>query len=83
MNYGGYTFVFFIKNINTIFSLKCDIYNYAFTKTEKSCAVDRLKMAYIKQRFIKSLPSRKYVIPLQRSCLKMLNKKKMYNVSRK
>ena len=45
-------------------------------KTEQSCAVDRLKMAYIKKRFIKSLPSFKYVNPLQKSYLKMLNKKK-------
>jgi len=30
MDYEGDTFVFFIKKINKIFSLKCDIY-YVFT----------------------------------------------------
>ena len=30
MDYKGYTFVFFIKKTNKIFSLKCDIY-FAFT----------------------------------------------------
>jgi len=30
MDYEGDTFVFFIKQINKIFSLKCDVY-YAFT----------------------------------------------------
>jgi len=46
------------------------VYKIKKAKTEKSCAVDRLKMAYIKKRFIKSLPSCKYVNPLQRSYLK-------------
>jgi len=45
-------------------------YKIKTAKTEKSCAVDRLKMAYIKKRFIKSLPSCKYVNPIQRSYLK-------------
>jgi len=30
MDYAGYTFLFFIKKLNKIFSLKSDIY-YAFT----------------------------------------------------
>ena len=30
MDYEAYTFVFFIKKNNNIFSLKCDIY-YAYT----------------------------------------------------
>ena len=39
------------------------VYKIKNPKTEKSYAVDRLKMAYIKKRFIKSLSSCKYVNP--------------------
>jgi len=54
---------------------KMKIFNFVYKiknpKTEKSCAVDRLKMAYIEtKRFIKSLPSCKYVNSLGRSYLK-------------
>jgi len=49
------------------------VYKIKNPKTVKSCAVDRLKMAlYLnKKRFIKSLPSCKYVNPLGRSYLNL------------
>ena len=48
-----------MKIFNLVYKIKNPI-------TEKSYAVDRLKMRYIKikKRFIKSLPSCKYVNPL-------------------
>jgi len=46
------------------------VYKVKKAKPEKSCPGDRLKMAYIKKRFIKYLPSCKYVNPLHRSHLK-------------
>ena len=46
------------------------VYKIKKAKTERSCAVDRFKMAYIKiKRFIKSLPRCNYVNTLQRSRL--------------
>ena len=48
------------------------VYKIKKAKTKKSCAVDRLKMEYIKKRFIKSLPICKYVNPLNRSYLKCI-----------
>ena len=48
------------------------VYNIKKAKSETGCAVERLKMAYFlnKKTFTKSLPSCKYVNPLQRSYLK-------------
>ena len=49
------------------------VYKIKNTKTEKSCAADRLIMAYFflnKKMFKKSLPVCKYVNPLGRSYLK-------------
>jgi len=53
-----------MKNFNLVYKIKNP-------KTEKSCAVDCLKMAFItiRKKFIKSLPSCKYVNPLGRSYL--------------
>ena len=46
------------------------VYKIKKAKTEKSCAVDRLKMAFIKKKkVLKYLPSCKYVNPLQKSYL--------------
>ena len=45
MDYEGYTFVFFIKKNNQVFSLNCDIY-YAFTfKSSKN--LFKMQVAYI------------------------------------
>ena len=51
------------------------VYKIKNPKTEKSCAVNRLKMPYSvylnRKRFIKSLPSCKYVNPLGWSYVKV------------
>ena len=54
-----------MKNFNLVYKIKNP-------KTEKSCAVDCLKMAFItiRKKFIKSLPSCKYVNPLGWSYVK-------------
>jgi len=65
-----------MKNFHLVYKIKNP-------KTEKSCVVDRLKMAYNylnKKRFIKSLPSCKYVNPLGSSYLKSRRERFYYNV---